>query len=284
MMKTTEKDTPIAAQIVGSDPEVMLRAAHKVLENAPITFLDINAACPAKKVLKKKAGACLLRDSATLYRIIELLASSLPVPVTVKMRLAHQNETLQEIVDIARRCELAGARAIFVHGRTRLQFYSGDIDYRSIKMIKEAVRIPVIGSGNIFTPELAKKMLDETGCDGILVARGVFGNPWLFNDIEHYLKYGVVPSQPDLNMRKAVLKRHLAYVEQHNGSRGKAGVMRKVALWYIKSFPNAKKIRSQISVVKGYEKMLKFIEEIDIKDEDIHRIPEIQYEKQAGIR
>lgn len=277
MMKTVPRDTPIAAQIVGAQPDIMLGAARKILDAVPaVTFLDINAACPARKVIKKRSGAYLLRDSTALFRIAELLVKSLPVPVTIKLRLGYQHETTDDIVDIVRRCQDLGVAAFFIHGRTRLQYYAGDIDYAAIRAVKAASRVPVIGSGNVFTPELAERMLGSTGCDGVLVARGAFGNPWIFAGIEGYLKTGTLPVRRGLEEKQAVLRRHIAYIQELNGSRGKIGVMRKVALWYLKYFRSARKLRGDISVVNTYEKMLEFIDRMgdteEAHDESAHRV------------
>ncbi len=264
LLKTLADDAPIALQLLGADPDIMLKAAQDILSMIDVSFLDINAGCPAKKVIRKKAGSYLLEDRDALYRIIGKLTSSLLVPVTVKIRLGHHNETLQDIIGLAKRCEDTGASALFVHGRTRLQQYSGEIDYGAIQAIKESVRIPVFGSGNILSPDGAKKMFDLTGCDGILVARGALGNPWIFKGIESRLAGGEGVLGPSLADRKDVLKRHLSYIDRHNDCSPtvKVGIMRKVSLWYLKSFMNARRIREKICVVNSYEKMLKFIDSI----------------------
>ena len=264
LLKTLSEDAPIALQLLGADPDIMLKAARDILSMIDISFVDINAACPAKKVVRRKAGSYLLEDRDALYRIIGTLTSSLSVPVTAKIRLGYQNETLQDIIGLAKRCEGTGASALFVHGRTRLQQYSGEIDYGAIKAIKESVRIPVFGSGNILSPHEAKTMFDLTGCDGILVARGALGNPWIFKGIEKHLACGEAAVKPSLADRKDVLKRHLSYIERHSDCRPavRVGIMRKVAFWYLKSFPNARRIREKICVVNDYEKMLEFIDSI----------------------
>ena len=262
MLKTHALDKPIAVQLLGNDPDMMLKAAQNVLEAVNVAFLDVNAACPAKKVVKKRAGACLLRDSYKLFAIIKKLAGTLTVPITVKLRTGHENETLQDIVHVARGCESSGASALFVHGRTRLQGYSGEIDYDTIREMKSSVQIPVFGSGNVFSVEHAKQMFDRTSCDGILVARGALGNPWIFRELESYFKDGSVTAPADNPTKKMVLKRHLTYIETHNdcSRRGKVGVMRKVAMWYTRSFPNARRARQEISVVKSCEKMLELVD------------------------
>jgi len=264
ILKTIEPDSPIAAQLLGNDPSVMLRAAREVMGCANISFLDINAACPAKKIIKKKAGSYLLYDQGTLSKIVKKLSSALSIPVTVKMRLGYEKETLKDILKFAKTCESSGAQAIFVHGRTRSQGYMGEVDYRSIKAIKDSVKIPVFGAGNILSPELAKKMLDQTGCDGILVARGALGNPWIFSQIEEYLNNGRTMPPVNFSVKKAVLKKHLFYVERYKvmSPSNKAGFMCKVATWYLRGFPKATRIRQKISIVKRYEEMIKLIDEL----------------------
>jgi nifR3 family TIM-barrel protein len=235
-LKTIKQDTPIAAQLVGSDPLVMLDAAEKLRTLVDISFLDINSACPVKKIIKKDAGAALLQNTATLGKIINVLSSSLPIPITVKLRTGFDKRDIKKCVNTAELCEANGASVIFIHGRTRSQGYSGIIDYESIKAVKDAVRIPVMGSGNIFAPLMAKKMLDETGCDGILVARGALGNPWLFRNIEHYLHKGEMRHRPPLEVREKVLAKHLGYIERYNDmtDTNRKGYMGKVTKWYLK--------------------------------------------------
>lgn len=265
MLKTVEEDRPIALQLLGNDPRIMLSAAKEILPLTEAAFIDINAACPVKKVMKKRAGAYLLKNGDMLCEMIKLLASSLSVPITVKMRLGHEKETLADITYLAKRCESSGASAIFIHGRTRLQHYAGTVDYPAIRAVKDSVKIPVIGSGDVLSGPLAKKMFDETSCDAILVARGSLGNPWIFDEIENCLKDGASPGPQDLPAIKAVAGRHLSYMQRHMECRdpGKVGVMRKVMLWYIRSFPGARQMRGEISLVKSYEKMLKLIDSFD---------------------
>ena len=264
ILKTVEADAPIGAQLVGEDPQMMRDAAQILLEHVPkVSLLDINSACPVKKVVKKGAGAALLRDETTLFSMIHLLASSCSVPVTVKLRSGYHSIDLYDLEELARGCEANGAAAIFIHGRSREQGYSGDVNYEAIRTVKHALSIPVFGSGNVFDPLMAKTLFDESGCDGILVARGAFGNPWIFNHIEEFFATGMLPPEVSRYTRKEVLKRHLAYIMKfkHNSPAGKIGFMRKVALWYLKGFPNAAKVRGQINTVTDYETLLNFIDE-----------------------
>jgi nifR3 family TIM-barrel protein len=239
-LKTLKEDSPIAAQLLGSDPCVMLDAAEKVIAIADISFLDINSACPAKKIIRKGAGAALLNNTEMLGKIIKKLSSNLKVPITVKLRTGFNKRDIGKCVNTAMICEANGASTIFIHGRTKTQGYAGSIDYESIKAVKDALQIPVFGSGNILTPVMAKQMLNETGCDGLLVARGALGNPWIFKNIEHYLKSGEVLKKPPMAERQKVLAKHLAYIEQYNDmtETNRRGYMGKVERWYLKGDPH----------------------------------------------
>lgn len=271
ILRTTAQDRPIAGQLVGENPEMMRDAAQILTEHTPVTFLDINSACPVKKVVKKGAGAALIRTPQTLARMISLLVSSLSIPVTVKLRIGFSQTNIAALCDLVKTCEASGASAIFLHGRTREQGYSGDINYEAIRAVKHALSIPVFGSGNIFTPQLAKHMFELTDCDGILLARGAFGNPWIFRDIEGYLQDGTITPEISFAERKAVLTRHLAYLLEYRSCSpaGKIGFMRKVTLWYLKGFPNAARLRGQINTVPDYEVLLRFIDEHLPQDHEV---------------
>ncbi|MBU0630755.1 MAG: tRNA dihydrouridine synthase DusB [Candidatus Margulisbacteria bacterium] len=260
LLQTTDTDQPIAAQLIGGDADDMARAAKILIGMIRPPFLDINAACPVKKMMKKGSGANLLREPLTLYSIVRKVAAAVDIPVTVKLRIGYDKKDHKRIAAIARNCEKNGAAALFVHGRTKSQLYSGDVDYGAIKAVKEAVTIPVFGSGNVFTPELAAKML-ATGCDGVMVARGAFGNPWIFQQIEQYLD-GQAAELPSLAERRAVLKQHLAYTLEYRGKykNNLIGLMRKVAIWYLKSFPNAAAARGRVTEAKNYPELLETID------------------------
>jgi len=261
LLKTLKQDAPIAAQLLGKDPSVMLEAAQKLLNLIDIPSLDINCGCPAKKVIKKGAGAALLKDTSRLGKIVKKLTSNLEIPVTVKLRTGFDKKDVAECVKTAKICQENGATSICIHGRTMTQGYSGDIDYESIRAAKESLIIPVFGNGNIFSHLMAKKMFDETGCDGILVARGAMGNPWIFKNIENYIKNGKIPKSPSLSMKKKVLKKHLTYIEKYKDIRSanKIGLMGKVAMWYFKGIYNAARIREEISKVKTYRELIRLI-------------------------
>jgi len=256
LLKTIKQDQPIAAQLLGNEPSVMLDAAEKLLSIVNVSFLDINSACPARKVIKKGAGTALLKNPALLGKIIKKLSSNLKIPVTVKLRTGFYKKDVEECVEIAKTAEANGASQIFIHGRTMSQGYAGEVDYESIKAVKSALKIPVMASGNIFSPRLAKKMINETNCDGILVARGALGNPWIFKDIENCRV-----STPNLKEKITVLKQHLSYIEQYSNleKSHKLGFMGKVTMWYLKGLPYATRIREQICKTKTYEELLNLI-------------------------
>ena len=264
ILRTLKEDSPIAAQLLGADPGLMLDAAQKLITLVDISFLDINSACPVKKVVKKGEGAALLRNHAKLGRIIKKLSSGLEVPVTVKLRTGFDKRDVRECVRTARLCEDKGASIVFIHGRTRLQGYSGDVDYESIRAVKNALKIPVFGSGNIFNPVMAEKMFTETGCDGILVARGALGNPWIFRDIRQYLKNGKLPATRRLPVKIKALKEHLGYINKYNDMKGthKSGLIGKVAMWYLKGFPNASRVREKVFKMKSYDELINLIDNV----------------------
>ncbi|MDD4955169.1 MAG: tRNA dihydrouridine synthase DusB [Candidatus Omnitrophica bacterium] len=260
IIRTIEEDSPIAGQLLGRDPQIMLEAALKLLEQVNISFLDVNCACPVKKVVKKKSGAYLVNDIEALSKLIKKLSGSLPVPVTVKLRVGYLEKNKRQITDAAKACEDSGASALFVHGRTKTQMYSGDVDYSLIRAVKEAVSIPIFGSGNVFTPQLAKKMFDETNCDGVIVARGALGRPWMPKHIADYME-GKNIETIDMKERKEALKKHLVYFRKYKEVKDsiKVGFMRKIAIWYLRDFAECARARGAICRISSYEELLSLI-------------------------
>ena len=266
MLKTNSKDRPIAAQLLGGDPLKMLDAAYVLLDTVPdIAFLDINSACPVQKVLKIKAGAYLMRSPGALFKTAKILSDKLRLPVTVKIRAGYDKIDPVFLVDLAKCLEDNGISAIFVHGRTCKQMYSGKVDYASIREVKNAVSIPVFGSGDIFSPELAKKMIDETGCDGITVARGALGTPWIFKDIKNYLETKKLTEHKNIiNKRKRAMKEHIEYIikyKKHEIEKN-FGFMKKIAMWYTKGFPDSTTLRDKICKTKNYDEFMDLINTI----------------------
>ncbi|MDD4183316.1 MAG: tRNA dihydrouridine synthase DusB [Candidatus Omnitrophica bacterium] len=263
LIKTIKEDEPIAGQLLGRDPQILLEAALRLIDSVSISFLDINCACPVRKVVKKKCGAYLLNDLDGLSKLIKKLAGNLSVPITAKLRIGYLDKNKKQITEVAKTCEGSGASALFVHGRTKRQMYSGDVDYNLIRAVKEAVNIPVFGSGNVLTPHLAKKMFDETNCDGILVARGALGRPWMARDIMDYME-GKSTAAINMTERKTALKRHLVYFRKYKEVKDtiKVGFMRKIALWYLRDFTECARTRGKICRINNYDELLQLIDSL----------------------
>ena len=207
MLRMEPAERPVAMQIFGSNPELMAQAAQKV-EAAGADIIDINMGCPAPKIVKNGEGSALMRKPELAQRILRAVVAAVQVPVTVKIRKGWSEQEVNA-VELALLAEEAGVAAVAVHGRTREQFYEGKADWQIIREVKEALSIPVIGNGDIWSPADAARMLEQTGCDGIMVGRGCQGNPWLFRDILAYLQTGVVPPAPSLEERRRFILRHL---------------------------------------------------------------------------
>lgn len=257
VLRTQKQDRPLGVQLLGDDPQSMLSAIEK-LRGYPFDILDINAACPQKKITAKGQGAALLKHPEALHGLLKTVVKHAPVPVTVKMRLGWDNA--DKAVVIALQAEAAGIKALCVHGRTRMQGYSGTVNYEAIRDIKKSVSIPVIGSGDIFTPELARKMFDETGCDAIAVARGSLGNPWLFRAIKSFLTKGQAPLPPDRDEIHRFMKLHLELLTDFYGEERSILIFRKFYIWYTCGFSKVRPLRSRISQVTTKRQMLELIE------------------------
>lgn len=264
IIRTCEEDSPIAAQLLGSDPSMMRDAAQKLLQHVQASFLDLNFACPMKKVLRKKAGAYLMRDSGRLCEILRSVCGAVKIPVTAKIRSGFDSYEPGSLRELAIRMADSGAKAIFVHGRTARQLYSGAASSDPVMAVKRSVEVPVFGSGDVFSPEQALGMLKSTGCDGVMIARGSLGNPWIFGRINDSLRGIREDAAVGIEERKRTLKKHLSYIRRFAPPRGHspAGPMRKTALWYLRGFPDAAKIRSRITAAKSYEELAGIVDSI----------------------
>jgi tRNA-dihydrouridine synthase B len=252
-------DIPLGIQIVGRDPEI-IRKALDMISEYQFSSIDFNAACPVKKVAGRGKGAGMLREPEKLQEILAMIVKNMTIPVTVKIRSGWDDESVNA-VDIGRRAEDAGVNGIIIHGRTRAQRYKGSVDYSIIRQVKEAVSIPVIASGDAFSAEHIKKLFDETGCDGVAVARGALGNPWIFRETAGLLKDGRTPPRPDIDELVRTMKEHLISNVEHNGE--KIGVIqfRKFFSWYTKGLP-VKALKIKAFMADREEGMLEIIEEI----------------------
>ena len=256
-----ETERPVALQLFGSDPDIMSEMALRLCEeNRPFDLIDVNMGCPVPKVTGNGEGSALMKTPELAQKVIEAMVKKLSKPVTVKFRKGFEKD--EDIaVDFAKRMEASGAAAIAVHGRTREQYYSGKADWDCIRRVKEAVKIPVIGSGDVFSPEDAKRMLEETGCDGIMLARGVRGNPWLFSQIKEYLQTGIVPKKPDIDELLAMIERHTQLQLQFKGEYLGIREMRKHIAWYTTGYPESAALRRRVNEVETVEALFALLME-----------------------
>ena len=251
LLKMREEEKPIVQQIFGSDVESFVEAAKIVEESQNCDAIDINMGCPVPKVaLRAQAGSALLKNPEKIGEIVRNVVKAVSVPVTVKIRSGWDEKHINA-VEVAKICEEAGASAITIHARTRSQQYSGNADWNLIKEVVNAVSIPVIGNGDITSPELAKKMLDETGCTAIMIGRGVLGNPWLIRDIKSYLEKGIIPPHPTNTEKIDMIKKHYSLLLEDKSEKQAVLEIRSHALWYLKGMPNSAEIKNKICSCKS---------------------------------
>lgn len=257
MLSTTPGDRPLGVQLLGDDPEIVRRALD-ILTPYAFDIVDFNAACPVGKVTGRGEGAGLLKEPRKLGRLLKVIVDNSPVPVTVKIR-AGWDETSVNARDIALCARDAGVNGLFIHGRTRMQGYRGRVDYRVIGEVKKALDIPVIASGDAFSPHLIRKMFDETGCDGIAIARGALGNPWLFRETRTFLEAGTMPQRPGPHEVADTMERHLGLCTRFHGDAVGTLIFRKFFAWYTRGFPGMKHLRLLAFSAKTGEQMLSVI-------------------------
>ena len=260
MLYFEECERPLAQQIFGNDKESFASAAKMVYEIMKPDIIDINMGCPVPKVaVKSQAGAALLKSPEKIRDIVKAVVESVPVPVTVKIRSGWDNNSINA-VEVAKICEEAGASAITVHGRTRSQGYSGSVDLDIIKAVKENVSIPVIGNGDIVDVESARKMLEYTGCDAIMIGRGVLGNPWLIREIITYLNDDIICDKPNYKEKINMCYHHLDYLLKIKPEKVAVLEMRSHAAWYLKGMPSAQSVKNEIFKVKTSEELKKVLD------------------------
>jgi nifR3 family TIM-barrel protein len=253
LLSITETERPAGSQIFGNSPETMAIAAKKALEFNP-DFIDINMGCPAPKVASSGGGALLMKDSVLAANIVKAVAEVSTVPVTVKMRSGWDDNNINA-VELAKRCEDAGAAAITVHGRTKVQMYAPPVNTDIIRQVKQAVSIPVIGNGDVVDGISAARLMEETGCDMIMVGRGALGRPWVFSQINAYLDHEVILPDPPVVERMRVMLKHIEALCQYKGERVGIREARKHAAWYTKGLHGAANYRARIGLISSIEEL-----------------------------
>ena len=260
MLSSSPADSPLGIQLLGEDPGV-IRAVMNILRACEFDVIDFNAACPVHKVTSRGEGASLMNDPHKLQALLKIIVANTTLPVTVKIR-AGWDDSRRNARDVALYAEDAGIHGLFIHGRTRSQGYSGGVDYNSIREVKEAVSLPVIGSGDAFSPELIKKMFDETGCDGVAIARGSLGNPWIFSGLSDFLIDGISPVRPDTRTIIETMLRHVDLCTDFHGDSKGTMIFRKFFTWYTKGLRDVKKLREKAFHATTRREMLSLISEL----------------------
>lgn len=255
------RENPVSLQLFGSDPDIVAGIAHQI-EDRPFDILDINMGCPVPKIVNNGEGSALMKNPKLAGEIIKKTVNAVQKPVTVKIRKGFDDDHVNA-VEMAKIAEDAGAAAIAVHGRTREQYYAGKADWDIIRQVKEAVSIPVIGNGDLLTPEDVTAMKEQTGCDGFMIARGAQGNPWIFRQILHYFETGEHLEKPSFAEVTQMILRHARMLMDFKGDYIGIREIRKHAAWYTAGYPHSSQLRVKINEVESYEELEELLTEAD---------------------
>lgn len=259
LLEVKEEEHPVAVQLFGSDPAVMAEIAAQV-EEGPFEIIDVNMGCPVPKIVKNGEGSALMRDPKLAEKILTAMVKATKKPVTVKFRKGFENGD-SAAVEFAKMAEASGVAAVAVHGRTREQYYSGKADWDIIRQVKDAVSVPVIGNGDIFEPEDAVRMMEETGCDGVMIARGAKGNPWIFGRTKGLMETGITPPKPSGGEIRDMILRHGRMLSECKGEKAGIREMRSHMAWYTSGLPNSASLRNDMNQAETYEDMEKLLKE-----------------------
>lgn len=254
LMQIEPEERPVSLQLFGSDPVIMSEMAKRI-EDRPFDILDINMGCPVPKVVNNGEGSALMKNPGLVRKIVTSVSKAIKKPLTVKIRKGFDENNINA-VEIAKIIEDSGAAAVAVHGRTRQQYYSGKADWDIIRQVKEAVSIPVIGNGDVDSPQKAKQLLEETGCGGIMVGRATEGNPWIFREISHYLDTGELLPHPALEEVKEMILRHARLQLEYKGEYTGMREMRKHVAWYTAGFPHSARLRGAVNEIESMEQLM----------------------------
>ena len=260
LMETHPGEHPVSLQLFGSEPDIIADMAKRI-EERPFDVLDFNMGCPVPKVVNNHEGSALMKNPKLVEEILSKLVKAVQKPVTVKFRKGFDDAHVNA-VEIARIAEACGVAAVAVHGRTREQYYSGHADWDIIAKVKESVKIPVIGNGDVDSPEKAKALLEQTGCDGVMIGRAAQGNPWIFGQVRDYLETGIIPTPPTNREKREMILRHAALQLEYKGEYTGVREMRKHLSWYTVGMPNSARFRQVINTMETMEGLLNSVNEI----------------------
>ena len=258
LLEVLPQERPAAVQLFGSDPDILGEIAAQI-EDGPYDMIDFNMGCPVPKIVGNGEGSALMREPKKVEQILSSMVRHVKKPVTVKFRKGF-NDTSVNSVEIAKIAESCGVAAVAVHGRTREQYYSGKADWEIIRQVKEAVKIPVIGNGDVFQPEDAEAMLKRTGCDGVMIGRGAKGNPWIFSRTQHYLETGEILPGPSVAEIRDMILHHGSLLSQYKGEKMAMREMRKHMAWYTAGLPHSAALRNEINQIETLDEMKQLLE------------------------